>query len=132
MKPFPHALIPIKSVRKTYILIPIKSVHKSHNLIPIKSVHKCNNLIPIKCEALRGLNFVTTAVQHLPICVCVCVHHIMGWVGIIMFVTYTSPAERQIIYFFGLWRVGVRGVRRSVYGCCQLQRRLCCTAFVNM
>ena len=28
---------------------------------------------------------------------CVCVHYIMGWVGIIMFVRYTSPAERQVL-----------------------------------
>ena len=41
-------------------------------------------------------NCFATAVQHLPIYVCV--HHIMGWVGIIMFVSYTSPAERQIFF----------------------------------
>ena len=43
-------------------------------------------------------NVFATAVQHLP--VCVCVHHIMGWVGVNMFVRHTSPAERQISFMF--------------------------------
>ena len=34
--------------------------------------------------------------------VCVCGHHIVGWVDIIMFVRYTSPAERQLSFFVAL------------------------------
>ena len=45
-------------------------------------------------------NFLATAVQHLSNCICA--HHIMDWVDIIMFVRYTSPAERQISFFVAL------------------------------
>ena len=40
-----------------------------------------------------------TAVQDLQICVYV--RHIMGWVGIVMFVRYTSPADGQVSFFLG-------------------------------
>ena len=57
-------------------------------------------------------NFFATAVQHLPMCVCVCVHHIMAWVGIIMFVRYTSLAER---HFFLVALEGWCTRRQAVY-----------------
>ena len=64
-------------------------------------------------------NLFATAVQHLPMCVCV--HHIMGRVGIILFVMYTSPAERQISFFCGsrgLEYAEAGGLSTDAVSCC--------------